>query len=138
LKVGALPDRLRGALIEEVVNPEIPFQLQVRTVIERIAQQERNGTSPGEEFFIRLGVTGHMRFGNSVGAHDSPFVVVAFETSLKQILEAAVLRDIGRRKVRVVIQNGLLRSVAVIKLLRRLAMQQEVIVDEIHDLSGSL
>ena len=79
-----------------------------------------------------------MRFGNSVGAHDSPFVVVAFETSLKQILEAAVLRDIGRRKVRVVIQNGLLRSVAVIKLLRRLAMQQEVIVDEIHDLSGSL
>jgi hypothetical protein len=32
----------------------------------------------------------------------------------------------------------LLRSVAVIKLLRRLGMQQEVIVDEIHDLSGSL
>jgi hypothetical protein len=79
----------------------------MRPVIERIAQRVRHGGGPGLKLCERLGVAGAELFRHAVGAHRAPLVVIALEPDLEQVAELAVLGDVARREVIVVIQNRL-------------------------------
>ena len=86
--IGSLPDCRGGILIEQVGNTEIALQFEMGPMIERIAQGVRNGSRPGQEFFVRRGVAGDVSFRDAVGAHGTPFVMVAFEPYFEEIGES--------------------------------------------------
>ena len=79
-------------------------------MIERIAKGGWNRSSKSEELIVVAGVAGNKSFGSSVCAHRPPFVMVPIvtisEPDLSQVLEAPVVRDIGRRDVTMVIEKG--------------------------------
>ena len=75
-------------------------------MVERIAQGCRHGASPGKKLFVRVRVAGAEAFVNSVGPHGAPFVVIALQPDLEEIIETTVRGDIRRREMRMVIQNG--------------------------------
>jgi hypothetical protein len=56
--------------------------------------------------------------------------VVALQPNLGEILETPVRGDIGSGEMRVVVKDGLARSVIVIEAARHFGIQQEIIVDE--------
>ncbi len=81
--VGALPDGRRGGFVEQVGDSEIALQLEMSPMIKGIAQGVGNGAGPSQEFFVRGGITGDVSFGDAIGTHGTPLVVVAFEPDLK-------------------------------------------------------
>ena len=103
-------------------------------MIERIAQGVRNSGSPGCELFVGLGFACAEAFGDAVGAHGAPFVVVAFEPDFEKILELAIGGDVFRRKVAVVIENRLGRGETVIKTASRFGVEEKIFVNERHRL----
>src|SRR5262245_26260568 len=80
----ALPDRRRRLLVQQIVDAEVANELEMRPVIERIAQRRRYGARPGDEFLVRARIAGAVAFGYAVGAHRAPLVVVAFEPDLEE------------------------------------------------------
>ena len=60
--VGAFPYFRRGILIEQIGDPEIALQFEMRPVIERIAQGIGNGSRPSEKFFVRARVARYIFF----------------------------------------------------------------------------
>ena len=52
LLVRALPNRLRGLFVEQLVDVEVALKFQVGPMIEGIAQSVRNRPCPGKEFFF--------------------------------------------------------------------------------------
>ena len=48
--VGPLPDSRRAALVEQLVEAEVTLQLQVRPVVERVAQGVRHGAAQAWNF----------------------------------------------------------------------------------------
>ena len=52
-RVGLLPDARGAALVQQFVDAEVALQLQVRPVVERIAQRVRHGARPGQELLVR-------------------------------------------------------------------------------------
>ena len=95
--LGLFPDGGSGLLVEEFVDAEVAFQLDVSPVVERVAQGLRHGFGPGEEFIARGCAAGDVALRDAVAAHGAPFVVVAFEPDFEEIGELAVLGDVLRR-----------------------------------------
>jgi hypothetical protein len=77
---------------------------------------------------VRIRIARAVALGHSAGAHRAPFVVVAFEPDLEQIREAAIVRDVARRQVAVVIENRLSRREFVVKPPRRPVLEQKIVV----------
>ncbi len=50
---GLLPDALRAGFVEQLVDAEVAFQLEVGPVIERVAQGVGHRSCPGLEFLER-------------------------------------------------------------------------------------
>ena len=132
LFVRAIPNARRRALIEQLLDAEVPLQLQVRPVIQRIAQCERNRARPRQKFIARIGGASHLRLGHTIGPHRAPLIVVAFKPRFEQIVKATVGRDIRRRQMRVVIEDRFGCSVGVIQVARRFRLKQKVVVNEGH------
>jgi hypothetical protein len=118
--VRALPDRERGFPIQQLGNAKVALQFEVRPVIERIAQGVRNGSRPGQKFFVGRGIACDVFLGNAVGPHGPPFIVVAFQPDFVEIREAAILGNVAGRKMTVVVEDGLRRGELMIETPRRL------------------
>ncbi len=82
-----------------------------------ISQGEGNGACPGQEFFVGWRVAGAGAFGDSIGAHRSPFVMVALESDFEQVVELTIVRDVSGGQVRVIVHNRLAGRVFVIQPL---------------------
>ena len=78
------------------------------------------------------GVAGDEIFVYAVRAHLAPFVVVAAEPHLRDVLPALVRGDLGRRQVAVVVDDGHVLGVAVVEFPRGLGREKKVVVDEWH------
>src|SRR5262249_33917139 len=115
--VGALPNGRSRLLIEKVVDAEISLQFQMRPVVERIAQGVGNGSGPGQKLIVMRGLSGDISFGDSVGPHGAPFVMVALEPDFVEIGKTAILGDVFGAKMTVVVDNGLRPSALMIKSL---------------------
>ena len=74
--------------------------------------------------------TGAEALFTSVRAHGTPLVVIALQPYLEKVLEPTVVGNVGRREMRVVVENRLRRGILVIQTFGRLGLQQEIIMDE--------
>ena len=132
LRVGFLPNFRGGLLAQQIRDAEIPFQFEVRPMIQRVAECVRNRFGPGFEFLLRRGVAGDEFFGDAVGAHRPPFVMVAFQPDFKEVFELAVFGNVFRRQMAVIIKNRLVCGVFMVKPARAFGAQQKIFVDEFH------
>ena len=135
--VGALPDGGRTLFIEQFFDVEIALQLQVRPVIERIAQRRGYGLGPGLELVKRSCIPGALAFVDIVGSHGAPLVMVAFQPDFGQVSELVVFSDVARREVAVVIEDGLALGVGVKEVPRGAVGKQKVFVDKGHSVGAS-
>ena len=101
-------------------------------MVEGIAEGVRDGAGPGEEFFLGGGVAGDVALGDTVGAHGSPLIVVAFEPDFEEVLELAVFGDVFGGKMAVVIEDGLWLGVLVVEPAGGRGFEEEVFVEEWH------
>src|SRR5689334_10720993 len=97
-RIGTIPNAFRAALIQQFLNSEVTLQLEVGPVIERVAERLRHSLRPRKKFLPGLGVPGTVTFGDSVGPHRTPFVVIAIQPDLEEVAELAVFGDVFWRK----------------------------------------
>src|SRR5262249_37866141 len=93
-RVGTLPDRFGRPLAEEILDPEVPGELEMGPVKERIAKGVGYGPRPREDSPLGGEPAGASPRGDAVRAHRPPFVMVAVEPDVEQALETAVLSEI--------------------------------------------
>ena len=84
-------------------------------MVKRVAQSVGNGARPGQEFFVGFGFTGAKTLRNAIGAHCTPFVVVAFEPDFEEIFEFAVCCDFRGGKMRMIVEDGFVLSKLAVK-----------------------
>lgn len=133
LFAGLVPDAFGGGLVEQFSDAEVAAQFQVGPHIKRVAQRVRHGAGPGLEFLeIARVLAGDEFFRNAVGAHGAPLVVVALQPDLCEVVEPAVLRDVLRRKVIVVVDDRLSRGHAVVQVAGDRRGEQEIVGEESH------
>jgi len=129
----------RGAVTENFIcifftqhfmDAEVSLQFQVRPVEQRIAEGVRNGGGPLSEFFFIRRCTGDIVFVDAHSSHRPPFVVVAFQPDLSDVLKPAVCSDISRWKVTVVVYDREVGGVVVVEPACCFIMEEEVFADQ--------
>src|SRR5271170_7946164 len=95
-------------------------------MIERIAQGVRHGSRPGQEFIVGKFVPSDIAFRNAVGAHRTPFVMVALEPDLEEIFEAAIFGDILGKKVAMVIDDRLSGGILMIEATADVVREKKI------------
>ena len=127
----ASPDALgRLGTEQPVADAERALQFQVRPVVERIAERLRHGLGPFLELLPVRGVAGAEAFGHAGRAHRPPFVVIAVEPDLREVVEPVILGHLPRRQMAVVVDDRQIAGVAVIQFDGRIVLQQEILGDE--------
>ena len=129
-RIRALPDGRSRFLLQHFADYDIAMELEMRPVINRIAQRVRDGARPCQELFVRRRISGDVSFGYAVGAHGAPLVVIAFEPDLGKIGEAAVFGDVFRGKMAVVVEDRLRRGVIVIESPGDVGGEQKIFAEE--------
>ena len=94
--VAVVADPPRGVRLEQLRDAERTLQLQVRPVVERVAQRVRHRLRPRLELLPVRRVAGAEPLRHAVGAHRPPLVVIAVQPDLGDRGEAVVLGDLGR------------------------------------------
>ena len=130
LGIGLLPDGVRRLRADDLVDAEVALQLEVRPVVERVAEGVGHGGAPGVELLARRGIPGADALRHAVGAHGAPLVVVSTQPDLGQVGELVVVRDQCLREVAVVVVDRLGLGEVVIQVARGVGLEQEVVVDE--------
>jgi hypothetical protein len=105
-------------------------------VIERITQRLRNRLRKGEKLVVRCRIAGAEAFRHAAGAHRAPFVVIALEPDLEKIRELAILCDVLRWEMAVVVQDWLARCIRVKQPLRSRGLEKKVVVYKTHQFFG--
>jgi hypothetical protein len=135
LRVRPLPDGVRRvAGLIRLADPEVALELQVRPVVEGVAERVREGRHPGVELLAGRRVARAEALVDPVGPHRPPLVVVAADPDVRQVRELVVRGDLGLRDVAVVVVDRLALRVAVVELAGRVRLQEEVVVDEFFHL----
>ena len=136
---GLVPDRLCVLHGQRLGDAEILVKLKVGPVIHRVADRHLEGFREFDKLFIRIRIAGYDIFRNTVRAHDSPLVVVAevgavrilsAEPYFRDVVIAAVLINLPRRDVAVIVDNRHLLRVIVEEMLRCFILQHEIFVHE--------
>ncbi len=103
----------------------------MRPMIKRVSHAVRNSTCPFLKLFPIGGIpAGNERLVYTVGAHRTPFVVVAFEPYSGKVLEFMVVCHIFRIEVTMIVYNGLVFSILMIQTLRNRCLEEEILVDK--------
>lgn len=123
-----MPDFVGGLGAEKGLDAEAASKLKVGPVVKGIAQGVGNGLGVGVELFPRGGVTGDMGFGNAIGSHCAPFVVVEAEPEVGDIFPTLIVGHFSGREVGVIIKDGQALCRIVKKLTGRLGEEKEVVV----------
>ena len=121
----------RVLFIDDLVDPEVTAQLEVRPVVERVAQRLRDGARVRHELVVVARVLERDQvFGNPIGPHCAPLVVVASKPDLVEVLEPAVGGDLVRWQVAMVVENGLAGGMLEIESARPSGREQEIVGEE--------
>ena len=92
-------------------------------VIERISDSSLQCLRPFLELLTVSSLPGDVFFIHTIGAHQTPFIVVSAQPYLCDVLELSVLRDFLRIDVAVIVQNRRFCRVLMIQLLRCLCCE---------------
>ena len=95
-------------------------------MVEGIAQGFGYSCRPGPELFIIGGAASNVFFIDPVGAHGPPFVMIAVEPDLGQILKIPVAGNLRYRQVAVIVNDRLIFGVFVVKYFRRFVLDAVV------------
>jgi hypothetical protein len=118
--------------VEQFRHPEGGLQFEVGPVVERVAHRIGNRLGPLLELLpIGRILARAILLIDPVGAHGAPFVVVAFEPDLRQVVETVVRSHVLGNQVAMVVDDRHLGRMVVVKTLRSLGLQQEVVVVEL-------
>ena len=128
LLIGKIPNLLTGIRREDSVIAEVPLQLQVRPMIQRISDERRKHRRKSLEFFIIGGISRDHALGKPEAPHGTPFIMVAAEPDFGDVLIFPVFRNLLRIHVAVIVDNRHFRRIVVIKNLRNIAVQQKILV----------
>ena len=86
----------------------------------------RYGGRPGIKFLAIGSIAGAQTLGYAVSTHRTPFIVIAFQPDVIQILKPIILRDLLRRQVAVVVKNRLVFRVIVVQAAGKLGIKQKI------------
>ncbi len=114
LGVAQVPDFFRRVRIQYAIVAEIPFQFQMCPMVHRVADCFRESFG---KFLELLPVACAARdgvFRHAVRADHAPFVMVAAEPYLGNVVEFAVFRDFLRINMAVVVDDGHVLGVLVV------------------------
>ena len=103
----------------------------MRPVVQRVAQRMGHRRGKRKKLFLWITVASHKALVHSIGPHRPPLVVVVIDPHIKQVSKLAVVRNVCRRQVVVVVDDRLIRSEAVIELNRCLVGQNKIVVNEV-------
>ena len=118
--------------VEQFRHPEGGLQFEVGPVVERVAHRIGNRLGPLLELLpIGRILARAILLIDPVGAHGAPFVVVAFEPDLRQVVETVIRSHVLGNQVAMVVDDRHLGRMVVVKTLRSLGLQQEVVVVEL-------
>lgn len=101
--VGQVPYVFGGFAVEHAVVAKIFFEFQMRPVHHRIADRVFERFGEFLKFFAVGRIAGDVRLVDAVGAHKTPFVVVATQPDLGNVFKLAVFRDFFWRKMAMVV-----------------------------------
>lgn len=119
-------------LVEQFIDPEVALQFQMGPVKHRIAQRVRNRARKGHELRIVVRIARAVFLFDAIGAHEPPFVMVAFQPQLSKIFKSPITRNISGREVAVVIVDRLVGCEAVIEMAGGFVREQKIVVDKTH------
>ena len=109
LSGSALCDRIEGSGAK--FRPLPPgADLDFRDLL--VAVPQLKGIPPGLEW-LRIAL--EHAFVDTVRPHGAPFIMIAFEPDLRQIAKPAVRRDVGCRKVAMIIDDGTARCIPLVQ-----------------------
>ena len=129
--VAVVVDLARGVGTEELVlHAERKLQLEMRPVIERVAERVGDRAGPGLELVPVGRVAGDQALGHAVGAHRAPFVVIALEPDLGQRLEPVIVGDLVGRQVAVIVDDRLRPRELFVEIDRDRRIEQEIVVEK--------
>ncbi len=118
--------------VEQFRHPEGGLQFEVRPVVERVAHRIGHRLGPFSNFSQSVVSSCPCNTSHRpVGAHGAPFVVVAFEPDLRQVVETVIRSHVLGNQVAMVVDDRHLGRMVVVKTLRSLGLQQEVVVVEL-------
>ena len=99
-------------------------------VIQRISDQIRNDLRPRLELFIRRRASCDLFFRYAPRTFCAPFVMVAAEPQLREIIEFFVFVDFLGTQMVVIVDNRHLFHMLVIQLFRRIGSEQKIVIHE--------
>ena len=132
LPVGLVPDEIGRRFLEQRLDPEVPGELEMGPVKQGIAERVGHGPGPGPELVERGRGACDQVFGDAVGPHRPPLVVVPLEPGLVEVGEPAILGDVFWRQVAVVVDDRLGGRDAVVQVAGGVAREQEISVQKRH------
>src|SRR5688572_4891833 len=130
--IRALPYAAGASLIQQLVDAEVPLQLEVRPVIKGIAQRLGYCLRPREELVVRRRIARAKTFRDAAGAHRAPLVMIAFEPDFEQVREPAIVGDVFRGQMAVIVEDWLALGVGVKQPARGSRLEKEVVVYVTH------
>ena len=125
-----LIDSACGLRVQLLIYIKTSRKLEMCPVIKRIPHRIWNCFRPFLELLIAAASTGYEFFRNSVSTHRAPFVVVASEPYLGEILELVVVGNHLWDEVAVVVDDRHVLCALMIKLASIVICEHEVFVDE--------
>ena len=100
--------------VQRFRDAKITGKLEMRPVEERIADRPGEGIRKGEKLVLRVRVPGNQRLVTAVCAHQTPFVMVAGQPQIRDIVKAFVDRDLFGRQMTMIVDDRERRGVIVI------------------------
>ncbi len=98
----------------------------MRPVVKRVANSVRNRRGPGVKLLTIGRIAGTQALSNTVSTHSAPFVVIAFQPDVIQVVKTVVVRDLLRRQMAVVIEDWLIFGVIMIQTAGKFGIQQKI------------
>ena len=136
LGVGQVPHLVGGLCGQRALIAEEPLQLQVRPVVQGVADGLADHLGPLAEFLVVAGVAGDVLLLHAGAAHQTPLVVVAAQPHLGNVLIAQVVPDLLGADVAVVVDDRALGGILMIEHAGSFRVEQEILVHELlHGLS---
>ena len=136
LGVGQVPHLVGSLGGQRALIAEEPLQLQVRPVVQGVADALADHLGPLAELLIVAGVAGDVLLLHAGAAHQAPLVVVAAQPHLGDVLIAQVVPDLLGADMAVVVDDGALGGILMIEHAGSFRVEQEVLVHEfLHGVS---
>ncbi len=103
--VAVLPGFFGGLLGERLVEVEVTAELQMTPVIQGVSDGASQNRGPGNKFVVIGSIARDQTLVDTARTHKAPFVVVAAEPELGDVVKFAILLDVLRADVTVIVND---------------------------------